>query len=135
MSGTLRTIANIVFTATIAVLAANGQTAHRVTAALVEQESSLHTSMSNRDVYRLRILPHKGAAFEAVAIDSYPSYEAALSLQGLAKDTSFSISLVRTPDCDERFGGDGTNSSVRCFAIVRSSLRTPKNASADLWWK
>jgi hypothetical protein len=136
MRKSLRTAAGIVFTAIMfAVLVAQGEAAHRVTAALVDQESSLHTSVSNRDVYRLRIMPRKGASFEAVAIDSYPSYAEVLSLRGLAKDATFSIRLVRTPYCDEISGTDGKGALVRCFAIERSGLKVPRNAVVDPWWK
>jgi hypothetical protein len=126
----------IVFTATmVATLAAKCEAAHTVKAVLVDQESSLHTSVSNRDVYRLRIMPRKGAAFEAVAIDSYPSYAEALPLRGLVDKASFSITLVRTPYCDQTSNEDGNGTAVRCFAIVRDGWKAPKNAVIDLWWR
>lgn len=126
----------IVFAATmVATLAAKCEAAHTVRAMLVSQESSLRTSVSNRDVYRLRIMPRKGPAFEAVAIDSYPSYAEALPLRGLVKNTSFSITLVRTPYCDQTPNEDGNGTAVRCFAIVRGSWRAPRNAAVDMWWR
>jgi hypothetical protein len=39
---------------------AEGEAAHRVNAVLLSEESSLHTSVSNRDVYRLRVTPPHG---------------------------------------------------------------------------
>jgi hypothetical protein len=41
---------------------------HRVKAVLVSQESSLHTSVSNQNVYLLRIVPRSGAAFDALQL-------------------------------------------------------------------
>jgi hypothetical protein len=126
----------IFFTVTmVATLAAKCEAAHTVRAVLVDQESSLHTSTSNRDVYRLRIMPRKGAAFEAVAIDSYPSYAEALPLRALVKDASFSIKLLRTPYCDRTPRQDGDGTTVRCFAIVRGGWKAPKDAAVDLWWR
>jgi hypothetical protein len=136
MTRNIKIPACIVFTAAIvATLTAKCEVAHTVKAVLVDQESSLHTSVSNRDVYRLRIMPRKGAAFEAVAIDSYPSYAEALPLRGLVKNTSFPITLVRTPYCDQTPNEDGNGTAVRCFAIVRGGWKVPENAAADPWWK
>jgi hypothetical protein len=126
----------IVFTAMIiATLAAKGEAAHTVKAVVVDQESSLHTSVSNRDVYRLQLMPREGAAFEAIAIDSYPSYAEALPLRQLAKDVPFSVKLIRTPYCDLPAIGEGQGPAVRCFKIERGSLKVPRNAASDPWWK
>jgi hypothetical protein len=137
MIGNIKIPACIVFTATIiATLAAKGEAAaHTVKAVVLDQESSLHTSVSNRDVYRLQLMPQKGAAFEAIAIDSYPSYAEALPLRRLAKDVPFSVKLIRTLYCDLPAIGDGQGPAVRCFKIERGSLKVPKNAASDPWWK
>jgi hypothetical protein len=73
---------------------------HRVKARLVSQESSLHTSVSNRDVYLMRVMPGSGAAFDATVVDSYPAYAEALPLHGLSKDITVSVKLIRPPYCD-----------------------------------
>jgi hypothetical protein len=136
MIGYIKIPAYIVFTAmVITILAAKGEAAHTVKAVVVDQESSLHTSVSNRDVYRLQLMPREGAAFEAIAIDSYPSYAEALPLRDLQKDASFSIKLIRTPYCDQTSSHDGDRTAVRCFAIVRDGWKAPRNAASDLWWK
>jgi hypothetical protein len=121
------------FFASVAV--AQGTASHRVRVVLVSKQSSLHTSLSNRDVYLLHVTPQRGAAFDAIALDNYPSYAEALPLQGFNKDVAFSLKLIRTPECDRAPEKDEQGPSIRCFAIERGSLRLPKNAAADLWWK
>lgn len=110
---------------------AHGEAAHRVNAVLLTEKSTLHTSVSNRDVYLLRVTPRHGAAFDAIAIDSYPGYADALPLHDLAKDTRFSVMLIRTPYCD--LAGSEAQEAVRCFAIERGSWKGPK--TSDEWWK
>jgi hypothetical protein len=106
---------------------------HRVKAVLVNQESSLHTSVSNRDVYMLRVVPRSGRAFSALAIDNYPSYAEAMPLHGAPKDTTFSVKLIRTPYCDRTTSDAG--SSIPCFEIERNSWRPLSRATTDAWWK
>jgi hypothetical protein len=106
---------------------------HRVKAILLSQESSLHTSVSNQDVYLLHIIPPNGAAFDAIAMDNYPSYAEALPLGWLNKTVAFSVKLIRTRDCDRV--PEQSESSIRCFAIDRGSLKLPRDAATDLWWK
>lgn len=101
----------------------------------MNRESSLHTSVGNRDVYLLRITPRSGAAFDAIAVDSYPGYAEALPLRRLTKDVTFSVKLVRTPYCDHSVTNDGQELAVRCFMIDHGSLKMPKDATSDPWWK
>lgn len=112
--------------------AVRAETAHRVAAVLVSQESSIHTSLSNRDVYRLWVRPRHGVAFQAVAIDSYPSYAPPIPLHDLAKDATFSIKLTRTPYCDRT--SDENQKPIRCFEIERGSWKGHRGP-ADQWWK
>jgi hypothetical protein len=112
-----------------------GEATHRVNVVLLEEDSSLHTSVSNRDVYLLRVTPRKGTAFDAIAVDSYPPYAGALPAHLLNKGGTFSIKLMRAPYCDRASGGDGEGHAVRCFTIDHGSWKMPKNAESDLWWK
>lgn len=112
-----------------------GEASHRVRATLTNRESSLHTSMGNRDVYLLRIMPRSGAPFDAIAVDNYPGYGEALPLRRLTKDVTFSVKLIRTPYCDRSVSSDGQELAIRCFMIDHSSLKMPKNAASDPWWR
>jgi hypothetical protein len=120
-------------TATAAV--SQGEVSHRVRAILMKRESSLDTSVGNRDVYLLRITPRSGAAFDAIAVDSYPGYAEAFPLHRLTEDVTFSVKLVRTPYCDRSVSSDGQELTIRCFMIDHGSLKMPKNAALDPWWK
>ena len=44
---------------------------HRVKATMIARESSLHTSVNNRDVYLLRVTPRHGEPFDALVVDNY----------------------------------------------------------------
>jgi hypothetical protein len=134
VSDVTRALTAVVVGFTVSVAMAQGAGAHRVKAMLVSQESSLHTSVSNRDVYLLRVMPRSGVGFDATAVDSYPGYAEALPLHGLSKGVIISVKLIRTPYCDLPASEDGQRASTRCFAIERDTVRAPKNA-ADLWWK
>lgn len=123
---------NIAVGFTIGRAMAQSTGSHRVNAVLVAQESSLHTSLSNRDVYLLRVMPHHSEAFDAIAIDNYPGYADALPLHDFSKDARFSVKLIRTPYCDQA-GGEG-QAVLRCFTIERASWKGPKSA-ANQWWK
>lgn len=115
-------------------LTAQAEVAHVVKATVVRRGSSLHTSLANQDVYFLRVMPRRGQAFEAIAVDNYPGYAAALPLRDLNKDVTFSIKLVRTPYCDRPAVND-EGIAIRCFAIDRAGWKAPKNVAADLWWR
>lgn len=116
-------------------LMAQSTGSHRVRATLMNQQSSLHTSLSNRDVYLLRVTPRKGGAFDAIAVDSYPGYAEALPLHGMSGNLTFSVRLIRTPYCDLQASDDGQEEPIRCFSIKRDSFKAPKSAASDLWWK
>jgi hypothetical protein len=133
MSDVTRVVACVVAGFMVSVAMAQDAGSHRVKASLVSQESSLHTSVSNQDVYLLHVIPHSGVAFNAVAMDSYPSYARALPLGRFDKTVAFSVKLIRTPDCDR--APEQSSPSIRCFAIDRRSLKLPKDAATDLWWK
>jgi hypothetical protein len=133
--GVLRSICFVAAAITATAVVSQGEVSHRVRAVLMSRESSLHTSVSNRDVYLLRVMPRSGAAFDAIAVDSYPGYAEALPLHRLTKDVTFSLKLVRTPYCDRPVSDDGQETSVRCFTVERDSLKMPKNATSDFWWK
>lgn len=126
-------IVTAVITATVTL--AQAEISHRVKAVLMNRESSLHTSVGNRDVYLLRVTPRSGAAFDAVAVDSYAEYAETLPLCRLTKDVTFSIKLIRTPYCDRAIKSEGQELTVRCFMIDHGSLKIPKNAASDPWWK
>jgi hypothetical protein len=127
---------SICFVAAITATAAlcQGEISHRVRAILMNPESSLHTSVGNRDVYILRVTPRKGSAFDAIAVDNYPGYAEALPLRRLTKDVTFSLKLVRTPYCDRPPAANVQDPDMRCFAIDHGSLKIPKSAT-DQWWK
>jgi hypothetical protein len=112
-----------------------GEISHRVRAIVMNRESSLHTSVGNRDVYILRVTPRRGSAFDAIAVDSYPGYAEALPLRRLTKDVIFSLKLVRTPYCDRPATANVQDPDMRCFAIDHGSLKLPKSTESDLWWK
>lgn len=117
-------------------LVSQAEVSHRIKAILMNRGSSLHTSVGNRDVYLLRVTPRSGMAFDAIAVDSYPEYVEALPLRNLTKDVTFSVKLIRTPYCDGPVTSDGQEGlRVRCFTIDHGSLKVPKNATLDLWWK
>lgn len=101
----------------------SAESAHRVKAKLIRRESAIHTSISNRDEYLLRVIPHRGVAFSAIAIDSYPGYAEPLPIDLFANDLLFSISLVRTPYCD-RPAREDPQEVIRCFAIDRRGLES-----------
>jgi hypothetical protein len=133
--GMMRNICFVAAAITATAIVSQGEVSHRVTATLINRESSLHTSVGNRDVYLLRVTPRSGAAFDAVAVDSYAEYAETLPLCRLTKDVTFSIKLIRTPYCDRAIKSEGQELTVRCFMIDHGSLKIPKNAASDPWWK
>jgi hypothetical protein len=110
---------------------------HRVHATILRRESSLHTSLSNQDVYLIQLIPKSGKAFTARMIDEYPSYANALPDSALREGGSLSVALRRAPYCDEVLGqatAVDADSSVRCFAVVDGSWKF-KGLLRDEWWK
>jgi hypothetical protein len=109
---------------------------HRVHATVLRRESSLHTSVSNQDVYLIQVVPKSGKAFTARMIDEYPSYGNALPDAVLREGGELSLALRRAPYCDqpEEANATGTDPSVRCFAVVHGSWKY-KDLVRDEWWK
>jgi hypothetical protein len=110
---------------------------HRVHATILRRESSLHTSLSNQDVYLIQVVPKSGKAFTARMIDEYPSYANALPDSALREGGKLSVALQRAPYCDgvpSQANAEGADSSVRCFAVVHGSWKF-KGLVRDEWWK
>lgn len=111
---------------------------HRVKVTIVRRESSIHTSISNQDVYIIQVLQRGGSTFVARMIDEYPSYAERLPSTSLKEGELFSIAMRRTPYCDQRSNDDAderADPSVRCFSMVHGSWRIPKDRAKDEWWK
>lgn len=115
LSDVIRALAVVGAGCTINVAMAQSTESHRVKATLVSQESSLHTSVSNRDVYILRVIPRSGVAFDATVVDIYPAYAQALPLHGLSRNMTFSVKLIRTPYCDLTTSDDGQGVPIPLF--------------------
>ena len=103
---------------------------HRVSVTLLRQESSIHTSLTNRDSYIVRVQPKSGRSFDARIVDQYPSYVPAAALLPASDDINYSVSLRRAPYCDSVLDG----SKMKCFEVVHDTWRVPKPAE-DQWWK
>jgi hypothetical protein len=118
---------------------AAAETPHRVKVSIVRLESSLHTSVGNRDAYLIRVTPKSGRTFAARMVDEYPSYADTLPGSSVGERASFSVALRRTPYCDdapERMGASvAGDQSVPCFAVIHGSWRAPKLQAKDEWWK
>src|ERR1700733_3584671 len=106
---------------------------HRVRATMIAHESSLHTSVDNRDIYRVRVTPRRGQAFDAVVVDNFPSYAESLPVYLQREGATFSVQLRRTPYCDRI--GNGAGELTHCFAIEHGSWRAPRGMQMDAWWK
>lgn len=116
---------------------AASESSHRVHATIVRRESALHTSVSNQDVYLIQVIPKSGKAFTARMIDEYPSYATALPSSVLREGGTLSVALQRAPYCDgvpSQVNAEGSDSSVRCFAVVHGSWKF-KGLARDEWWK
>lgn len=108
--------------------------AHRVNVKILRYESSIRTSVGNRDAYVVRVRPKSGREFDARIVDEYPSYSDP-SLISLDKDVaSASVILRRAPYCDSVAPGQGGTDQIRCFEVVHGSWRIPKGRE-DQWWK
>ncbi len=108
-------------------------TAHRVKVTIVRQESSVHTSLENRDAYLVRVIPKSGKAFFARIVDQYPADSDRPQLSLVIDQARISAALRRTPYCDgvdEETGG-----LLRCFQVVHGSWRLPKASAEGQWWK
>jgi hypothetical protein len=122
-----RWLAVLAVTCVTPYLASASDAAHRVHASILSRESSLHTSLSNRDVYLLRVSPRQGPAFDAIAVDSYPGYATALPIGLLHPGAVVSIRLIRNPDCDRSAGANDAD-TLRCFTIEHGSWKLPKRS-------
>jgi hypothetical protein len=122
---------NLAFYACVGVMTmipcAQAQSEHRVEAVIEARDASLRTSITNQDIYLLRIKPKIGPEFEALGVDNYPSSGEPLPLAFVTQATPISIRLRRTPYCD---GSSATSEAgaavpVHCFAIAHGSWRAP----------
>lgn len=105
---------------------------HRVKVVLVSEKSSVHSSMSNLDVYLLHVSPRKGSAFDAIAVDSYPGYAAALPMRRLRPSSTSQSSSCAVPYCDQ----PTDTSMLRCITMEHGSWALPKGASPEeTWWE
>ena len=110
-------------------------TPHRVNAVFVSRESSIHTSLSNRDAYVIRIITKRGSVFTARMVDEYPAYGEGFPASSLTEGESFSVALRRMPYCDGGFNKMEDDESLRCFEAVHGSWKTPKSQPKDEWWQ
>jgi hypothetical protein len=124
---------------------------------VISSESSIRTSLNNRDAYLIRIVPAHGLPFLARMIDDYPSYADALPDGLRLPGSSFSIELQRAAFCDQTpeehqsRAGHGTviyevNESpvqstafrqniVRCFLALHGSWKNAKSVEKGEGWK
>jgi hypothetical protein len=109
--------------------------AHRVTVAIVRQESSIHGSLENRDAYLVRVAPKSGKEFVARMIDVYPGYAEGGPFLSLAEGDTVSVALRRLPYCDGGFGDEAKDGTLRCFEVIHGSWKGNKVLARDEWWK
>jgi hypothetical protein len=108
---------------------------HRVRVSIVRHESSIHTSVGNRDAYLVRVTPKSGKVFIARMVDEYPAYEETLPLSSLIDGALFSVALRPTPDCDWEAPDENAEGPVRCFSVVHGSWKLGKLQNKDEWWR
>jgi hypothetical protein len=109
---------------------------HRVTITVVAHESTLRTSMTNRDAYRMRVQTSRGETFEALAVDAYPSYEDELPSGLQAEGLSFSVRLKRSPDCDRTPPNAVLSGTLPCFSLEHGSWKIPRGMRLEqAWWR
>jgi hypothetical protein len=113
---------------------AQSSAAHRVKIMLLSHESSIHTSLENRDAYIVRVTARSGREFVARIIDEYPGYAADPPFSSFADGTVFSVALRRMAYCDGSLSED-VQQSMRCFALVHGSWKLPKPGADEQWWK
>ena len=109
---------------------AHAQATHRVHVVVLHSESSIRTSLANRDAYIVRIESKSGKAFTARIVDQYPGCAEAPALLPGNENIHYSVSLRRAPYCDGMTNG----TEMECFEVVHDSWRIPKT-SEDQWWK
>lgn len=111
-----------------------GEKAHRVRVVIIKQESTVHTSVGNRDAYVVRVEPKSGNQFVARIVDRYPGYSDTALIPAVENDSHFSVALRRAPYCDSGQIETDKTDQMRCFEVVHGSWRLPKQAE-DQWWK
>ena len=113
---------------------------HRVRATILERESSVRTSISNHDVYRIAILSRKGGRINARMINDFPGYAEPIPDE-LRNGAIFSVELRHASFCDEGNGGLGVGPvsenepGLRCFTVVHGSWKSARGVKKDEWWK
>jgi hypothetical protein len=110
------------------------EVAHRVHVRILQHESSIRTSVGNRDAYVVRVEPKNGNEFKARIVDEYPGYLDPPVISFDTDDASPSVALRRAPYCDSDVPGQDGTDQIRCFEVVHGSWRTPKSAKEE-WWK
>ena len=106
---------------------------HRVNVTVLRVESSLHTSLTNRNAYLVRVRPKHGEAFVAKAVDEYPGYMDSSPISLGNGEAEMSVALRRAPYCDGGVGGE--SETLRCFEVVHKSWRSHGHDAAADWWK
>jgi hypothetical protein len=119
----------------MATVIAQGESAHRVKVIFLRQESALHTSLENRDVYLVSVRPKKGTDFVARVVDQYPGYADTPHVSSANSEMLLSVTLRRAPYCDGAPTGPNDEGTVRCFEAVHGSWRLPKHGIEEQWWK
>jgi hypothetical protein len=107
---------------------------HRVKAVMMLRESTIRTTLANQDTYRVRVTPKSGRAFEALIVDSFPSYGETLPPALQSEGAVFFVRLRRTPYCDREASGTEVP-LTRCFAMEHGSWRAAEHTPVDEWWK
>lgn len=109
--------------------------AHRVKVTILRHESSVRTSLGNRDSYLVKVIPKSGKVFVSRIVDTYPEYSDTPRLDLVKDGEVLSVSLRPAQYCDASATPDGEVQPVRCFQVIHSSWRLPKDATEDHWWK
>lgn len=110
------------------------EASHRVTVTVLRHESSIRTSVGNRDAYVVRVQPKGGVSFVARIVDRYPGYSDTALIPAAENDSHLSVALRRAPYCDSGQIETDSTDQMRCFEVVHGSWRLPKQAE-DQWWK
>jgi hypothetical protein len=106
---------------------------HRVDVTVLSVESSIHTSLTNRNAYLVRVKPKRGKAFVAKVVDEYPGYMDSSPISPENGEAEMSVMLRRTPYCDDGVGPE--TDALRCFEVVHKSWRSHAHDAAADWWK
>ena len=111
---------------------------HRVQAVILSSESSVRTSMRNRDSYIAEVIPRHGSHFLARLVDDYPAYREPLPKWISTGQATFTVELKRAEYCDDQKAVGGTENEaapgMRCFVPLHGSWKSLAN-QRDSWWK